>query len=117
MGNKQKLSAKEIKYAQRSLNHPVFYRIFAKDALLRTLNYTIKTEKHKIFTLQTSEVSLSCFDDKRYILPNEVDTMPYGHWTLHEDVMFREVSGVIKWGNEVLLEKKKEGVQPNQTSI
>ena len=32
--------------------------------------------------------------------------------------MFREVSGDIEWGNEVLKEKRKEeSVQPNQTSI
>ena len=119
MGDKQKLSAKgTTKYAQKSLKHSVFYRILTKDALLRTLIYTINSERHKIFSLQTSKISLSCFDDKRYILPNGVDTLPYGHWTLHEDVMFREVSGDIEWGNEVLQEKKnEEGVQPNQTSI
>ena len=119
MGDEQKLSAKgTTRYAQKSLKHSVFYRILTKDALLRTLNYTINSERHKICSLQTSKISLSCFDDKRYILPNGVDTLPYGHWTLHEDVMFREVSGDIEWGNEVLQEKKnEEGVQPNQTSI
>ena len=118
MGDKQKRSAKgTTKYAQKSL-HSVFYRILTKDSLLRTLNYTINSERRKIFTLQTSQISLSCFDDKRYILPNGVDTLPYGHWTLHEDVIIREVSGDIEWGNEVLQEKKnEEGVQPNQTSI
>ena len=114
MGDKQKLSAKgTTNYAQKSLKHSVFYRILTKDALLRTLNYTINSEKH---TLPTSKISLSCFDDKRCILPNGVDTLLYGHWTLHEDVMFREVSGDIEWGNEVLQEKKERN-QPNQTSI
>ena len=96
----------------------MFNRILTKDALLRTLNYTNNSEKHEIFTLQTSKISLSWFDDKRYILPNGVDTLPYGHWTLQEDVIFREVTGDTEWGNEVLLEKKKEeSVEPNQTSI
>ena len=106
MGEKQKVSAKgTTKYAQKSLKHSVFYRILTKDALLRTLNYTISFERHKIFILQTSNIWLSCFDDKRYILPNGVDTLPYGHRALHEDEMFREVSEDIEWGNEALQEK------------
>ena len=48
MGDKRKLSAKgTTKYAQKSLNHWVFYRILKKDALLRTINYTINSEKQK----------------------------------------------------------------------
>ena len=118
MGDKQKLWAKGTTKYAKSLKHSAFHRIVTKDALLRRLNCTINSEKHKTLTLQTSKISLSCFDVKRYILPNGVDTSPYGHWTLHEDVMFREVNGDFEGGNEVLQEKKKwEGVQPNQTSI
>ena len=92
VGDKQKLSAKRTtKYAHKSLKHSVFNRSLTKDALLRTLNYKINSEKHKNFTLQSSKISLSCFDDKRYILPNGVDTLPYGLWILHE------VSGDIEW--------------------
>ena len=39
---------------------------------------SIRSEKHKVFTSCQSKVSLSCFDDKRWILDNGIDTVPYG---------------------------------------
>ena len=79
MGDKPKLSAKgTAKYAQKSVKHPVFFWILARDALLRTLNYRINCEKQNTFTLQTTKVSLSCFDDKRFFLLSGVDTLPFG---------------------------------------
>ena len=66
MGYQQKISAKgNTKHAQKNLQHSVFYRILEKETLLRTLNYTIKSERHNLFTLQTTKLSPSCFDDKR----------------------------------------------------
>ena len=92
MGDQQKISAKgTTKQAQKNLQHSVFYRILEKETLLRTLNYTINSERHNLFTLQTTKISLSCFDDKRYIMPNGVDTLPFGHYSLRDDVVFGEI--------------------------
>ena len=91
MGDQQKISAKgTTKHAQKNLQHSVFYRILEKETLLRTLNYTINSERHNLFTLQTT----SCFDDKRYIFPNGVDTLHFGHYFLRHDVIFREIGGL-----------------------
>ena len=65
MGDKQKLFADgTTKNAQKNLKHPVFCRILAREASLRTSNYTINCEKHNVFTLKTTKKSLSCYDDK-----------------------------------------------------
>ena len=51
IGDHQKISAEGItKHAQKSLQHCVFLRILAKETLLRTLNYTINSDKHNLFT-------------------------------------------------------------------
>ena len=101
MGDQQKISAKgTTKHAQKNLQHSVFYRILEKETLLRTLNYTINSERHNLFTLQTTKISLSCFDDKRYIMPNGVDTLPFGHYSLRDDVIFREIGADCDWGDE-----------------
>ena len=34
---------------------------------------------HQIYTVQGKKVSLSAFDDKRYILEDGVETLAYGH--------------------------------------
>ena len=101
MGDQQKISAKgTTKHAQQNLQHSVFYRILEKETLLRTLNYTISSERHNLFTLQTTKISLSCLDDKRYIMPNGVDTLPFGHYSLRDDVIFREIGADCDLGNE-----------------
>ena len=37
----------------------------------------IQAEKHKIGTYQIDKISLSCFDDKRYVLDDGVNTLAY----------------------------------------
>ena len=39
----------------------------------------IQSEKHKIGTYEVKKISLSCFDDKRYILGDGVHTLAYFH--------------------------------------
>ena len=38
----------------------------------------IKSTKHKLFTYKNDKVSTSCFDDKRYILFDGINILPYG---------------------------------------
>ena len=37
----------------------------------------IQAKKHKIGTYKIDKISLSCFDDKRFVLNNEVHTLAY----------------------------------------
>ena len=37
----------------------------------------IQAKKHKIGTYEIDKISLSCFDDKRFVLDNGVDTYFY----------------------------------------
>ena len=37
----------------------------------------IQAKKHKIGTYETDKISLSCFDDKRFILDDEIHTLAY----------------------------------------
>ena len=45
---------------------------------------TIRSDRHRLWTCEVNKVSLSCFDDKRYILPSGVDSYAYGHWRIPE---------------------------------
>ena len=38
-----------------------------------------KYKNHNLGTYETNKKSLSCFDDKRYILKNGKNTLAYGH--------------------------------------
>ena len=39
----------------------------------------IQAKKHKIGTYEIGKISLSCFDDKRYVLDDSVNTLAYFH--------------------------------------
>ena len=39
----------------------------------------IKPKNPNLGTYETNKISLSCFDDKRYILKNGINTLAYGH--------------------------------------
>ena len=43
---------------------------------------TVKSDRHRLWTCEVNKISLSCFDDKRYILPSGVDSYAYGHWRI-----------------------------------
>ena len=39
----------------------------------------IQSKKHKLGTYEIDKISLSCFDDKRYVLDNEIHALAYFH--------------------------------------
>ena len=43
---------------------------------------TIRSQKHQIGSYEINKVSLSCFDDKRYILENGIKSYAYGHYII-----------------------------------
>ena len=39
----------------------------------------IKSKNHSLITYESNKTSTSCLDDKRYILNDGINTLPYGH--------------------------------------
>ena len=39
----------------------------------------IQSKKHKIGTYEIDKISLSCFDDKKYVLYDAIHTLDYFH--------------------------------------
>ena len=56
-----------------------FYDTLFKKKLLRNTMRKIGSKNHNLGTYKTNKRSLSCFDDKRYILKNGINTLAYGH--------------------------------------
>ena len=47
----------------------------------------IQAKKHKIGTYEIDKISLSCFDDKRFVLDNGVHTLAYFHKDCNKNII------------------------------
>ena len=56
-----------------------FYDALFKKKILRHTMRRIGSKNHNLGTNETNKRSLSCFDDKRYILKNGINALAYGH--------------------------------------
>ena len=43
---------------------------------------TIRSKNHQLSSYEINKVSLSCFDDKRYILKDGIKSYAYGHYQI-----------------------------------
>lgn len=48
-------------------------------ALVYREQHMIRSHFHKLYTTKCNKLALSPFDDKRYLIPNSTDTLPWGH--------------------------------------
>ena len=62
-----------------------FYDTLFKNKILRHTMRGIKSKNHILGTYETNKRYLSCFDYKRYILKNGINTLAYGHKTYKND--------------------------------
>ena len=56
-----------------------FQETLFKEKILWHTMRVIKSKNHNLGTYETNKRSLSCFDDKWYILKNGINTLAYGH--------------------------------------
>ena len=60
---------------------------------------TIRSQKHQLGSYEINKISLSCFDDKRYIHNNGITS--YGHYKIEQindtNLSFYQISVSILW--------------------
>ena len=56
--------------------------LFSNKELRHTMN-TIQSKNHQLNSYKINKISLSCFDDKRYILPDGIHSYSYGHYAIN----------------------------------
>ena len=56
-----------------------FKYVLFNEKVIRNIMKGIKSFKQKIYTQEINKTSLSCFDDKRYIKDDGINTLAYGH--------------------------------------
>ena len=80
-------NVRTCKGISKSVKEVVFRHEMYKECLM---NVELRTDKvlrigselHQIYTYNFSKISLSPFDDKRYVLDDRINTLAYGHYAI-----------------------------------
>ena len=61
--------------------------LFNKKVVRHKMKRIQRKQKHKIETYETNKISLSCFDDKRFVLDDGIHTLAYFHKDLRKQIL------------------------------
>ena len=75
-------TAKGIKknIIKNNIKHENYKQTLFENKQMHHTMKTIRSQNHKIGSYEINKVSLSCFDDKRYILEDGISSYAYGHY-------------------------------------
>lgn len=69
---------------KRKINFEDYLDCIRNHCEFRVTQNTIRSMKHRVYTIQQEKVALSPFDDKRYIVkPDGIDTLAWGHYKIN----------------------------------
>ena len=86
LDNKQtKRTAKGIKknVIQKNLTHDNYKKVLLNNEQIHHSMKTIRSKNHQLGSFELNKISLSCFDDKRYIHENGITSFAYGHYKIN----------------------------------
>ena len=72
------------KGVNNKIKHKEFVRVLFNKKVIRHNMKIIQSKLHRIGTYDVCKISLSCFDNKRYILDDGVNTLAYFHKDIKE---------------------------------
>ena len=78
--NEKKAKGVKKNVVKRDLQHEDFLQCLRNSSMMRHKMKSIRSDHHQISSYQINKISLSCFDDKRYILDDGIASYAYGHY-------------------------------------
>jgi hypothetical protein len=84
--NKNKNTAKGLQKAilKKYINHDNYKNVLTKNNCLSTSMHRIQSKDQVIETIKLNKLIFTPMDDKRYILDNGIDTLPFGHYSINK---------------------------------
>ena len=77
-------TAKGIKknVIKKDIKHKDYKNVLFNNEQIHHKMKTIRSEKHQLGSFELNKISLSCFDDKRFIHQNGITSYAYGHYKI-----------------------------------
>ena len=82
--DKVEKTAKGIKknIIKGNIKHEDYKKVLFENEQMQHTMKTIRSERHELGSYEINKISLSCFDDKRYISENGINSLSYGHYAI-----------------------------------
>ena len=74
----------KAKGVNKKIRHKEFDDVLFNEKMIRHNMKRIQSKLHRIRSYDICKISLSCFDDKRYVLDDGVNTLPYFYKDIKE---------------------------------
>ena len=98
------------------MTHELYKQTLLGGEVVRLLNTRIASSHHRLHTIVVNKKSLSGYDDKRFILSDQVSTLPYGHNSLREDMFYKAILDEPDWGSLDASQNEQESTQQARDS-
>ena len=81
MDTKNVKKAKGVKknVVKRDLKHEDYLECIQNSSMMRHKMKGLRSDHHQVSSYEFNKISLSCYDDKRYILHDGITSYAYGH--------------------------------------
>ena len=65
---------------KKDLKHEMYNKLLTTSGRMYSRMKVIRSQKHRVYTVDINKISLSAFDDKRYLLEDGISSYAYGHF-------------------------------------
>ena len=65
---------------KKNLKHEMYNKILITSGKMYSRMKVIRSQKHRVYTMDINKISLSAYDDKRYLLQDGVSSYAHGHF-------------------------------------
>jgi len=86
LGDEEHKKAKGIRknVVKKEIKHQDYKDVLFNNKIMHHQMNTIRSESHQIHSIHLNKVSLSPYDDKRYLLDDGITSYAYGHFAISE---------------------------------
>ena len=98
------------------MTHELYKQTLLGGKVVRLLNTRIASSNHRLHTIVVNKKSLSGYDDKRFILSDQVSTLPYGYNSLRDDMFYKAILDEPDWGSLDASQNEQESTQQARDS-
>ena len=82
ISNKKTAKGLQKTILNKHINHQLYRDVILDNKLFSSSMNRIQSKEHRLQTIELTKLIFQPFDDKRYILEDGINTVPFGHYSI-----------------------------------